>query len=327
MRNLSRKDKGLNNRDVVVFVFFLFLSFIFWYLNTLGKDIDTGISYPVRFINLPEDRVLVEDLPSKLNLFLKGPGYSVLKLKLKGNRIPVVIDISTVNYRRVPGSNTLRYYIKTSGLIPKLTNQLKVDCEITSIKPDTLFFSFDRIVTKSVPVTADIDVITERQYFIKGQINIDPDSIIITGPRRIVDTIKIVKTRFKRLAGLNETIKKEILLDNIKDISFSQRRITYTIPVEQFTEAEIQVPIKLLNIPDSIDIKIFPDAVSVRCLVAISDYKRVGEIPFEVVLDFNKVDLHTSEKIPLEVLNVPSFVNSFRFSPAKVDFLIEKKIR
>ena len=327
LKNLYSKDTGFNNRDVVIFLFFLFLSFIFWYLNSLGKDIETEISYPVRFINTPKERVLVEDLPSKLNLYLKGPGYSVLKLKLAGNRSPVIIDISTVSYRRVPGSATLKYYIQTSGLAKKLSSQLKAECEITSIKPDTLFFSFDRIVTRSVPVTADIEVNTERQYFLKGQISVDPDTVMITGPRRIVDTVKSVKTRYKRLIGLNETVKKDILLERIKGIIFSDKRVTFTIPVEQFTEAEIPVPIKLLNIPDSIDIKIFPDAVTIRCLVAVSDYKKVGGIPFEVVLDFKKVDLHSSDQIPVEVLNVPSFVNSFRFTPAKVDFLIEKKTK
>ena len=100
-------------------------------------------------------RVLAEDLPFRLDLYLKGPGYSILKLKLSGNRTPVILDISAINYRRVPGSRTLNYYVTTSGLIPKLRNQLRAECEITSIKPDTLFFSFDKIITKQVQVVPE----------------------------------------------------------------------------------------------------------------------------------------------------------------------------
>jgi len=48
----------------------------------LKKDIEYGLKYPVRFINLPEERVLAEDLPSKLELSLKGPGYQYLRLSL-----------------------------------------------------------------------------------------------------------------------------------------------------------------------------------------------------------------------------------------------------
>jgi YbbR domain-containing protein len=103
------------------------------------------------------------------------------------------------------------------------------------------------------------------------------------------------------------------------------RKVTLTIPVEQFTEAEIKVPVKIINLPDSIDIKIFPDVVTVRYLVAISDFKRLAEEPFEVFLDIGNTDLKSSEKIPVEIRNVPSFIRSVSITPSRVDFLIEKK--
>ena len=99
--------------------FFLLLSFVFWYLNSLEKDVEYDIKYPVRYINLPEERMLSEDLPSRLDLYLKGPGYSILKLKLSGNRSPVILDVSTINYRRVPGSRTLRLLCSNFGTYSK----------------------------------------------------------------------------------------------------------------------------------------------------------------------------------------------------------------
>ena len=163
MENITKKEVSVINRDVVVFAFFLFLSFVFWYLNSLGKEIEAGIRYPVKYINLPKERIIFEEPQVKLNLWLKGPGYSILKLKLSGNRTPVTIDISKVNYMRVPGSKALNYYIVTSGLTKSLTVQLRSGCEITSIKPDTLFFTLDKVVTKSVPVTPDIKVVKSRK--------------------------------------------------------------------------------------------------------------------------------------------------------------------
>jgi YbbR domain-containing protein len=327
LKNLKAKGGIRIDKDAVIFSFFLFLSFVLWYLNSLEKDVDYDIKYPVRYVNLPEERILAEDLPAKLELYLKGPGYSILKLRLAGNRLPVILDISTINYRRVPGSRTLSYYIITSGLIPKLKNQLRAECQITSIKPDTLFFSFDRIITKKVQVVADVDIMTERQYLIKGNIIVKPDTITISGPKRILDTIKTIKTRHKKLKGVNGTITKSVALAASKEYEVSDKKVVLEIPVEQFTEAEIHVPVKILNSPDSINIKIFPDVVTVKCLVAVSDYKKIEEIPFEVVLDLSKADLNSSEKIPLGFRNIPPFVSSLRVTPAKVDFLIEKKLK
>jgi len=322
----EKREKGIN-REVVVFSFFLLLAFIFWYLNSLEKNVEYDMKYPVRYINLPEERVLADDLPAEIDLYLKGPGYSILKLKLAGNRSPVILDVSTINYRRVPGSRTLSYYIITTGLIPKLRNQLRTDCEISSIKPDTLFFAFDRIITKKVQVIPHIEVSTQKQYLVKGNILAVPDTISLTGPKRILDTINTVKTKLKRLRGVNETITKSFALVTPEGCTISSRKVTLTIHVEQFTEAEINVPVKILNCPDSISVKIFPDVVSVKCLVAIGDYKKFEEIPFEVVLDLATADLNSSGKIPVGFRNIPPFVSSLRVTPSKVDFLIEKKIK
>ncbi|MDQ1296677.1 MAG: hypothetical protein QG611_655 [Bacteroidota bacterium] len=143
-QNLPKKERTAINSNILVFTFFLFLSFVFWYLNSLGKELETDIRYPVKYSNLPKDRVLKENLPSRLNLNLKGPGYSILQLKVSGKTSPAVIDFSKAGFKRVPDRESNGYYIVTSGLIPSFNKQLKSVCKVISVKPDTLFFSFSQ---------------------------------------------------------------------------------------------------------------------------------------------------------------------------------------
>lgn len=325
LKRILDKVTGRIDKDVLIFAFFLLLSFIFWYLNSLGKNIEAELKYPVRYINLPKERVLSEELPPKLDLYLKGPGYSILKLKLSGTRAPLILDMSVVNYRKAAGSGNSGYYIVTSGLIPKLKNELRTECDITSIRPDTLFFSLDRIISKSVPVVADLEILTEKQYSVKGHVLITPDSVTITGPRQVIDTMKNVRTRFRKFSGVDETVIKSIPLETPDGFTSTVRKVTVTIPVEQFTEAEKLVPVRIINCPDSINIRIFPDEVTIRCQVAVSDYDEFRAMPFEVILDLKKADLNAADKIPVEIQDIPPFVNSLRITPSKVDFLIEKK--
>lgn len=323
-KKLAKKGVSGTNRDLIVFAFFLFLSFVFWYLNSLGKVTESEIRYPVRYINLPEERVLIEDLPSQLNLFVKGPGYSILKLKLSRDRTPVILDISSVSYRRVAGAKSLSYYVRTSTLMSKLTSQFGSECSITSIKPDTLYFTFDIVGTRRVPVVPDLNINTERQYFVKGKISVVPDSVKVTGPKRVIDTLSCVRTEYRKFTGLNRTIKRSLGLRSSKYYTLTEKSAAITIPVEQFTEAEASVEVRILNAPGSLDVRIFPDAVTVTGLVAISDYKKFKELPFEVVLDLAKANLETEKRIPLEIRNIPPFITSLRLTPPDVDFLIEK---
>lgn len=142
--NLTRKELSVKKGNILVFAFFLLLSFVFWYLNSLGKYFETDIKYPVRYSNIPNSSTLTNNPPSRINLFLKGPGYSILRLKISRRNTPVVIDFSKIRYTRVQNSKSNDYYIVASDLIPNFNSQLKSVCKISSIKPDTLFFSYQQ---------------------------------------------------------------------------------------------------------------------------------------------------------------------------------------
>jgi len=149
-RKLSKREISAINRDVVVFAFFLLLSFGLWYINSLGKEAEADIKYPVKYLNIPRDKEVSEQNPARLNLSLKGPGYTVLKLKVSGNKPPVQIDLSKVSFKRMPDSKNPEYFIITSALVKSLTVQLRSGCEIIAIKPDTLFFTVNRETVRRV---------------------------------------------------------------------------------------------------------------------------------------------------------------------------------
>ncbi len=148
---LTKKEVSVINRDVFVFAFFLFLSFCLWYFNYLGKEMEADIKYPVKYINMPNNREVIDKVPPRLNLSLRGPGYSVLKLKVTGNKPPVIIDLSKVSYKRVSGSKSSEYFVVTSVLAKSMTVQIRTGCEITNVKPDTIYFIMNREISKSDP--------------------------------------------------------------------------------------------------------------------------------------------------------------------------------
>jgi hypothetical protein len=143
---ISGKGVRSFNKELLVFAFFLLLSFIFWYLNSLRKDIEVDLRYPVQYVNTPRDRTISTEMPGKLTLNLTGPGYSIIKLKLSGNRAPLVIDFSKVTWKRVPESTKPDYYIAVNGLIANFSRQLRSEFKIVSVRPDTIFFSLQKKV-------------------------------------------------------------------------------------------------------------------------------------------------------------------------------------
>lgn len=149
LKKLTKKEVSLLNKNVVIFAFFLFLAFILWYLNSLGKEINNDFRYPVSFINPPKGRTVSNDLPSKLSLGLKGQGYTLLKHKISGNRSVLIVDLSKTAFKRLPDSKPAKYYILSSGLIPGFKKQIGNGFDVLSVKPDTIFLIFKTIENAS----------------------------------------------------------------------------------------------------------------------------------------------------------------------------------
>lgn len=222
----KRKKRSILNRELPVFAFFLLLSFVFWYLNELGKELEGTINYPVRYINPPKDRIITGDLPDKLEMDLRGPGYSILKMKLSGSRAPVVIDFTRVAPKRIPGT-TPHYYLVTSGLIQNFSKQLHADFEIISIHPDTLFFGYDKLVTRRMAVLPDLTL--EGPPGARVVLVADPDSVTVTGPEHVLDTLKGISTRhrsFSRMEG-NFRVKVPLLFPDY--LETTQKRVNIEV--------------------------------------------------------------------------------------------------
>jgi hypothetical protein len=142
---LTKKEVSKLNKNVIIFAFFLFLATVFWYLNSLGKEIKSDFRYSVNFINPPKGRVVSGDIVSKLQIELKGQGYSLLKHKISGVRTPLVVDLSKLTFKRIPDSKPTRYYVLSTGLITNFKKQIGNGFDVLSVKPDTIFLTFSPI--------------------------------------------------------------------------------------------------------------------------------------------------------------------------------------
>ncbi|HUS87541.1 MAG TPA: hypothetical protein VMW76_09895 [Bacteroidales bacterium] len=312
------------NRNVGIFTFFLLLAFVFWFLNALSKDMTGRIKYPVRYTDFPKEMALLNELPQELDLTLEGPGYSILKTRLSGNKPPVIIDVSDMNYTMVEDGSRFRLFVLTYGLRDMIKRQMRAEFDITEINPDTITFEFDKLTRKKVPVVANVDVSTQRQFMVNGDITCMPDSVLISGPESIIDTIDLLLTRHEKFVQLNQTHTATLIVESIPKISISQKKVEVTIPVEQYTEAVFTLLIKLINVPDTARIRLFPDRINIQCIVPLSDYNKLADAPLEAVIDFAGIVVRSTSRLKVEVRNIPDYIGSFKYNPEQVEYLIEK---
>jgi len=311
------------DRRVMVFLFFLVVSSIFWFLNALSREYTTSIMYPVRYTNYPENMVLIGEPPRALDLTVNAYGYTLLKYYITRRLLPIVFDVNYFSLNRLPDTGTRNFYILSSLATNRVAGQLGADIEILDIRPDTLYFKFSDMVSARLPVKPVLELEFDQQFMVKGEILVEPDSITVSGPASHLDTMQFIPTKKLILKGLKESAGRKVELAEIDLINYSISGVTVTIPVEQFTEASIRVPVETVNLPDTLSMKTFPSEVTVSYLVSLTDYEKVNAQLFKAVVDY-ATPVPANGRLPVLLLSTPDFIRSVRYSPGSVDFIIER---
>jgi hypothetical protein len=310
-------------QKILIFLFFVIISIVFWLIRSLNQEYEADILYPVKYDDFPENKVLVNKLPEKLKLRVRAVGFTILGRKYIHFLSPLKFNVNSYSLNTIGTDSS---YILTKTAREVLSNALE-NIRILDISPDTLFFHFTDMITKKVEIRYNIvnfpDIFT-KQYMLNGEIYSDFDSIIISGPSNIIDTLSYVCTEPIFLFNLSDTVHKSYQIEKIDQVAFSRKKVKITVPVDKFTELSHLIAIQHMNLPDSLILKIFPNSVRITYRITLSQYNKVREEMFQPYVDFNEVESSLNSKLKVFLNDTPEYIHSLVLYPSSVEFLIEK---
>lgn len=291
---------------------------MFWMIAALSENHLTSIEVAVEYKNLPLDKIVSNRLPTHLELGLKASGWDLLQAYY-ADQWKVSIDVE----RR-----SLNNMFNTNAELEYFSKQLPDGFEVKYVNPGVLYFELDRGSSRYLPLKATLDLDFAKLFEIAGPIVLDPDTVLVSGPSRIVDTMKSISTGIIAAKKLNHSLSGEINLQLPAgfNLSISQNRVRYAIPVDQFTESSVQIPIQRISADSG---KMLLLSTNVQVLFRIQMQKinvlKDKEIAskFLVLADTNQINLSTMQ-IGLALTEYPSWAHNPRIEPDHVSFLFQK---
>jgi hypothetical protein len=321
-KRLLKLKQILSKRDAYVFLVFLLISTAFWFLNALRDDYVTDFSYPVRFVNVPHNEIVVDGMDQKVDIRIKASGFTILRQRINSSPVPVVYDISQMS--RLDRDDQNLAYVLSRSQLGRVRDQLLVGMELVDINPDTLFLAMDRLMDRKVPVVLDGQIDFEKQFILADSIRFSPDSVTITGPASIVDTITAVFSKHLVTEKLKDNYTKNILLQKYPSVETSHNEVTITILVEPFSEKSFSVPIMVMGLPDSLRMKTFPSSVEVTFRAGMSQFDKISPEDFIALVDAGDVfNAERPSRLRVRFDQVPKNIQSYDFTPIFVEYFLE----
>jgi hypothetical protein len=323
-RNLVERDKVKFYQKLLVFFFFLVVATIFWFLSALNRDYTADLQYPVRYTNLPKGKVLINQLPENLTLKVTGHGYTLLKHRLSRKLLPIIFDVNSFILSSIEDTVNQKFYVLSRVAHSKITNQLSSEIEIQEILPDSIIFVFSDVTSRKLAVKPVLNLEFEKQFMVKGAIKSIPDSVDVEGPQSLLDTMQYAYTQLVNIAKVKETQSKTVGFEEFDQVYYSEKKVTVDIPVEQFTETSLKIPIATVNVPEGLTLKLFPAEITVSYMVALSDYDKIKPQHFMATADYLLLENGNPQKLRIQVERMPEHIVFIRHYPESVDYIIEK---
>ena len=321
-KSFNRLKRIKLNHKIFTFFFFLFLSIIFWFLNALNKKYVANISFPVKYINFPKDKMTFGKIQSKLDAQVAAYGYSFLDYKIS-KKEPVIVDLK-IHTLHLVKNRKKRYYILSNVFKNDISSVLGENIVVKKINQDSIIFNFEEIIRRKIPVKSNVILKLEKQYILKDSIRFFPDSIFIKGLKSNIDTINEVYSVTKVIENVNDSININIDLKKIKNVVFQKEAVICKAVAEEFTEMNFKIPIRFRNLPDSVNIKLFPSDVKIAFNVGFSNYDKILANQFQFIIDFSEIDINKEEKLRIKLDKLPKEVYLVRYYPKNVGYIVEK---
>jgi len=312
----NHKLNMFNYKTFNNFLVFLLISILFSTIVKLTKVHTKSISYKINLTDIPDNKIITNQSVDSIKLTVSSFGLDFIKYYLSNQ----VINISSKDIL----DNSQSYVITQSNSYSQIDNFITPKFELISINFDSLFFDYDRLGIKNVPVVLNSIINFSQGFDYFENFTLIPDSIAVIGPELFLKSINTIKTKELILDNLKSSFNEDLELDiqNTTNLKYSTKSIKLLIDVEKSTESMLDIPISIINIPNDIKLNYYPKMIKVSFTVSLDNYQNYSSKDFKIICDFNQIS--QNGKLTPEVMKQPNLIKNLRLINKDIQYVFLK---
>ncbi len=225
---IAKKLKS--SRKFRVFLIALLLSAFLWFINHLTREFNVNVNIDLHVKNIPEYYHTANFPDTSLQIEISGSGFGLIRYYLKDKTI---VDLDFNQFSQQDAEDKHIFYIQKVDIVSAIQKELPGSITIREFDYSNISYSLTAYPTKKIPVITNLSYSCAEGYMVLGDILINPDSVLLEGPSKTIQTIDSILCAPVSLDNLEDTTKINVKLQmNEKDEwMFSRNTTDVVIPV------------------------------------------------------------------------------------------------
>lgn len=308
------------------YVFFLILSFLLWYIQSLDREITRTIRIPTLIDSLHTAEAKDFGLPNHIETSVSDKLVNHILLSFS-NIAPIPLTLHE------PKHSSPYIGVKRAELEEQIKSRVSTTAKILTISPDEIHIPFHKHVGKLLPLR-----LTHRpqvvQGFIDHNISFSPDSVMVYANTHVLDKLEDIQVGDFPEGELKTSQTFTLPIIYPKGVFGRHSTATVNVQVEELTEQRIeQLPIQARNVPEGVRMILLPSTASIRITIlrklndSWSEHLRLY-VDYNDLQNRSDTTLNSSNehKLPLHLENLsPHELYSYTIDPSNIQYLKEKQ--
>lgn len=323
----STKEKGgkirafffrKRSKDVMVFLFFLLMSAVFWVAQALEEPMTINVTVPLKLENVPKDVIIATELPKEIQMTVRDKGSELIRLFWKQRLDTLHLDFRHYDKHGVTG----RCQLAPEQIRQLLKDKLPNHSTITQLQPDTLTFYYNRGIHRRLPVKLHGTLSANERYHLDGY-SFSPDTVDVYAPSSILDTLKAAYTEAIFRQDLSKNCVMPVSLQHSPSMRFFPDTVSMTVNVDILSRHSIDVYIQGTDLPDNKKLHTYPSTVTLTYLISETEARKLDVSQFKVYVSYLDIKEGEGTKCKPRIASLPKNVASAFITPQEVDYSLE----
>ena len=284
-----------------------------WVFVTFSGEHSYNFHFPIEFTNIPQGYAISNVSDQEVVVELRGLGWELAKMTFGRNPH---FHVSVQN-RSGSQSITLRNAIDNNSW-------LSTAVEVNEISPDNVYFRMEKVKTKVVPIKADVWLEFSKGYGLVSPVEIVPDTVEISGPESLVNSIDTVKTIRKIFEDVERGGTHKVALANVDNLELTKSNIDVSFDVQKIVDKEIDgIPVEIQNIPPSKDLTLLPGKIDVIVRGGINKLGKITPEDIKASIKFSQALKDTLGYV-IPHVELPEYMELIDIKPRHLEYIIQQ---
>lgn len=322
-KSSNRYRRLLPNSNLRTFVVFLFLSFAFWLLQSMQREVVRRVHIPITYDSLLINQELTDSVPQYVELEVLDKGIEHIRYSL-GDFDTIRLGYFTEYKREFLG-------ISAKAMTQEINQRLSSSAQVQQQSIRDIRIALQIRASKRVPLQIARPIRT-ADGFVALSTTLSSDSIVIYGERAQLDTISSIALEVSEpdippRQSLTVQAKPQLP----PSVSSRTKDVQIRVEVDELTEQAFVLPIGVLNAPAGFHLAPLPGSVTITLTLPRSRYNELVSTDIELAVDYRDVLKEEADgdstlaQLQVHLVRSPQWVVSYHIQPEVVQYVLERE--